>query len=357
MSSMDRGIFQDERAATVVFGTLMIILVTITVASSLALMASLSQKNAMERQSVLDAAENENLKIVTIKPTSSSLNSYESNWESLNITILNLDILDSDIAAISINDDFIINYFLINESGGFDPDINGNPKIYNASKKIAVPSEESVQIHVGGVPILGTVYYDGSFTPLNNSPDEAYPNIDSSGWLDIYDSNGILIGNSSFTVVDNHLNSNIIVNSSIPTINTGNYNVIYTAFLNSKLDPHYSDFKTTHSINVEILSERTNLFSKRFMPPMPIADVQSKTDESGNYLVLDASDSSDLDGFITSYKWEIYSNNDNATPIESLSGNKVRTEDASNVNIDLIVTNNYGMISKLSDISGKITIP
>lgn len=365
MSFTDRGIFQDEKAATVVFGTLMIILVTITVVSSLALMASLSQKNAMERQSVLEAAENENLKIVTIKPTAGSLDSYESNWESLNITVMNLDILDSDIAAISINDDFMINYFLIDENGNFDLDGNGNPKIYNVSKKITVPTEESIQIHVGGIPILGTVHYNGSFISLNNSPSEAYPNIDSSGWLDIYDSNNTRIGNSDFTVKDNQL---VLTNVNL-SIPENDYIVKYTTFLNYKLDPHYDDFQTTRSIKVEIISERTNLFSKRFMPPNPIAEIQVKSEIVGgiprDYLLLDASNSNAPDGFITSYRWEVYNSTGKIYGFEEgdeqLSGIKARPTmlnlpDA-NITIDLEVKNNYGMVSRLSDISGnKITI-
>lgn len=360
MFSKHRGFHQDDRASSVMFATLLLILVAITVVSGLALMISVTQKENMDRQTLLEAQKNENLKIVTIHPTKNDLDS--KYWDSLDFTVLNSDINEARINAISINNKFFLNCFLMNENGKLIEDKKENPLKYNASNKITVPAEKAVQIHVGGIPLLGTVNYNGSsFTPLNNSPSDAYPNVDSSGWLDVYDSSGIHVGHGDFTVTDNQVAANNVnVSGSIPN---GDYNVTYTTFLNNELNPNDPQtqelFATTHSITVEIISGRVNLFSKRFMPPIPVADVQSKTDGSGNYLILDASNSNDLDGFITSYLWEIYPTNDNATPLESLTGNKERTNHASNVNIDLIVTNNYGMVSRLSDPgrSGRIPIP
>lgn len=354
MSSMGRGIFKDEKAATVVFGTLLIILVTITLVSGLALVASLTMKQNAERQAVLDAAKNENLKIVTIRPTASFDPSY---WDSLNITVLNLDILDSNIAAISINGNFMMNYFLKDENGKLFL-INGTsyPVVYNSSHKALIPAGKSSQICIGSIHTSEStpIYYTGSPSSVNlsNFPSKEYSNY--KVFVRVYNSttnyplNGFgegLPGEDFY--VDENTSTLWMTNASI---SAGDYNVNYTTFLPGTLG--YNELQTTDAITVEIISDRTNIFSKRFMPPEPIAEIQ---DLGGGKYLLDASKSNAPDGFITSYKWTIYDATNNI--MGNLTGIKV-TNNTSNVNIDLTVTNNYGMISKLSDVgrAGKISI-
>ena len=94
-------LFFDERGVSVIFGTLMLILITITAASGIAVMVSTMQKEAMDRESHLAAVENENLKIIAIDPVGNS-----THWNSINVTILNLNTADSYITGISMNKDF-----------------------------------------------------------------------------------------------------------------------------------------------------------------------------------------------------------------------------------------------------------
>lgn len=362
MSSMDRGISQDEKAATVIFGTLLIILVTITLVSGLALMASATMKQNAERQAIIDAQKNENLKIVSIKPTSSS--EFSPYWDSLNITVLNLDVLDSKIAAISINGDYMMNYFLKDEDGKpFLISGTGYPMPFNSTYKAEIPADKSYQIclSLGGIHSSDEINFLGTLpasVTLNNFPGKAFSNF--SYLVKVYDSSNSNITfneGSDFTIDEN---------SSVLTIPAGsimapgtNYTVAYTTFLNGNMGPMY--VKRTDPITVEIISDRTNIFSKRFMPPEPIAEVQFL---DGGQVMLDASKSNAPDGFITSYKWAVYdiSNtltyggfNDNATPLEGI---KVETDLTKTRTVDLEVTNNYGMVSRLSDLgrSGNITV-
>ncbi|MDI9633490.1 MAG: hypothetical protein QFX32_05460 [Methanolinea sp.] len=59
---------RDERAVSVIVGTLMLILVTVTAAAGLAVMVSQMQKEEMNRQTHQAAVKNELLKINGIRP-------------------------------------------------------------------------------------------------------------------------------------------------------------------------------------------------------------------------------------------------------------------------------------------------
>jgi flagellin-like protein len=87
----------DTRGVSVVFGTLLLILITIIAASGVAYMVSNIQQDAMERESQRELVENEELKIVSINPSGNG-----SNWESIDLQILNLNIADSYISSIRI---------------------------------------------------------------------------------------------------------------------------------------------------------------------------------------------------------------------------------------------------------------
>lgn len=368
MSFKGRRLFQDERAATVVFGTLLIILVTITVVSALALSISVAQKNAMDRQSAIEASENENLEIVSIQPTASDYPLYSSYWDSLNITVLNLDILDFRVSAVSINGNYMMNYFLVDEYG--EPFlISGTdyPMTFDSRRRAEIPAGKARQIYIGGVhtseeinlpTVLATV-------PLNNFPDKAYS--DFSYLVKVYNSTASFNYGSDFTVDENSSTITLLNSSIVPGTN---YTVEYTTFLNGNMGPMQVSKKDP--ITVEIISDRINVYKKMFVPPVPLAEVQYKSEYRPNgsldqYLLFDASDSydPDSDGFITGYRWAIY----NSTGAKlygfdeediPLKGVKVRP--ALNLldtpfTIDLEVTDDTGMVSRLSETSGNITIP
>ncbi|WP_440946420.1 hypothetical protein ACSAZL_20595 [Methanosarcina sp. T3] len=369
MSFKGRGIFQDERAATVVFGTLLIILVTITVVSALALSISVAQKNAMDRQSAIEASENENLKIVSIQPTASDYPLYSSYWDSLNITVLNLDILDSRVSAVSINGNYMMNYCLIDENR--EPFlISGTdyPMTFDSRRRAEIPAGKARQIHIGGIHTSENITPLSSSpvnVSLNNLPDKAYS--DFSYLVRVYNSTASFNYGSDFTVDENSSILTLLNDSIVPGTN---YTVEYTTFLGGNMGP--MQVSKNDPITVEIISDRINVYKKMFVPPIPLAEVQYKSELRPNgsvdqYLLFDASDSydPDSDGFITGYRWAIY----NGTGAKvygfdegdaPLRGIKVRP--ALNLldtpfTIDLEVTDDTGMVSKLSETSGNITIP
>jgi len=79
----------------------MLILITIIAASGIAVMVSTVQKDAMELESHRTAVENENLRIIAIDPVGDC-----THWNSVNVTILNLNTADSYITTISMNKKF-----------------------------------------------------------------------------------------------------------------------------------------------------------------------------------------------------------------------------------------------------------
>ena len=114
------------------------------------------------------------------------------------------------------------------------------------------------------------------------------------------------------------------------------------------------------SIDVLLITDLGNNFIETFAPPVPVASVEIETEDIGvayrDVLILDASDSYDPDGFITEYNWTIYG--DDPSP-RYLTGRKIRVylSKEGPFEIDLKVTDDTGMVSRLSQISGYITIP
>ncbi len=342
-------IFNDERASSVMFATLMLILIVITVGSAFAFTLSLNQKQYMERQSALTSQQNENLKIISIKPYPNEMN--QSYWAGFDFTIFNGDINDADIKAISVNDKFMIDRFVYNGKGGME--------LYNGSRLIDVPAGQAINIHVGD--INWTEELNNATSTIQESPDLKYPDIDCSGCWNITDSNGVEISNSSYVVSNNTMPPILIpANTSYP------FNISYTMFPNNELYPAYSPndiFLRKNPVKVELLTQRVNLFSKVFSPPNPIANAQtmSTSNPTISNLILDASGSTAPNGFITNYMWEFTNGTPlgwdyaNTTTFPGIKNSKL-IDNTLNYSIDLIVTDNYGMSSDLSERTGNITI-
>lgn len=104
----------DDEGVSVIVGTLLLILITVTAAAGLAVMVSELQKQEMNRQSHLAQVNDEELKIMGIQVhndadvwKNSVFNvSNSTNWSSIDVTVLNMNIGDSYIIAISINDKY-----------------------------------------------------------------------------------------------------------------------------------------------------------------------------------------------------------------------------------------------------------
>ena len=131
-------------------------------------------------------------------------------------------------------------------------------------------------------------------------------------------------------------------------------------FLSDFGEPLEIPAKQPLSIDVLLITDLGNNFAGTFAPPVPVADVEVETEDIGvayrDVLILDASDSHDPDGFITEYNWTIYG--DDPSP-RYLTGRKIRVylSNEGPFKIDLKVTDDTGMVSRLSQISGNITIP
>lgn len=117
---MSRLLFKDEHGVSTVVGALLLILIAVTAATGLAIMVSEMQKEEMERQSHITAVENEDLRVSAV-----DLKSKSPTWGSVNLTISNLNIDDSQLVAISVNDVYATNY-------------TTNGKEYNLIKRLTI---------------------------------------------------------------------------------------------------------------------------------------------------------------------------------------------------------------------------
>ncbi|WP_129582697.1 archaellin/type IV pilin N-terminal domain-containing protein [Methanolobus psychrotolerans] len=376
MAGNDMKVFlQDTRGVSVIFGTLLLILITIIAASSVAFMVSTMQKQAMDRESHLTSVENENLKIVSIKPSGNV-----SVWNTIDLKILNLNTEDSYISAIRINDGFFLHFKAYDDSGisGTFDAYREYPAIYSASHRIKIPATKSKTVHLNfsDITVEATETIDTSawvnnsldFTySLKRHPWEAYgevPYISSTYYLS-NSTECIKTGNLSI----NNENRQIVFfgnESGGSLTNTSDYIVSYTIDFTSYAGKAPAE---NEPLKVEIITSYINVFKELFTPPLPMAEVQFKveyimssntTTHPQSYLILDASGSQDMDGFITSYKWAIWEDS-NLVYDYNLSGMVVRPSlnypyTANNLTIDLMLTDDDGMTSKLSQVSGNLTI-
>lgn len=137
---------ENEDGVSVIVGTLMLILITVIAATGLAIMISEFQKEDMERQSHIRNVEHENLGLPYIDLTNNKTfwNEWSAgtitgsgNWSTLALTILNLDVADSYVIAISVNGRYAKNYTF-------------NDVEYSPTKRLLIParkSRENVQIN------------------------------------------------------------------------------------------------------------------------------------------------------------------------------------------------------------------
>lgn len=123
-------LLEDESGLSVIVGTLLLILIVVTSASALALMVNEAQKKAMEQQSLRAAVESENLKILSLALNDSDGDGY---WNTIIITVVNLNTEESKVVGININDTNAANY-------------TDGVREYNFQNQFPVPSARSRQI-------------------------------------------------------------------------------------------------------------------------------------------------------------------------------------------------------------------
>ncbi len=455
MPDVDGAFFRDERGVSVIFGTLMLILVIIVGISGLAVMVTTAQKDMMERETHQAAVENEKIKFVSIEPSVDS-----DPLDYLNVTLLNLNTADSRLSAISVNGQFAQNYLLMDDSGelvycrGYE---GIYPQVYGHTVRVPVPATRSRTLHLNFSDITinsnesfelsgwedgsldytyslslhpGKAYRDPEYTvEVCNATDvfaggtgkdylmdsesgkitllsggkmnpwlsetinvSSWSNVSAnytvflpeaplvSGSENVSNSTAVFSKNSDYlinpstgelTLISSDFGGNMTNsggNYKISYKKAGtSYNIDYTTVFETFPQP--MEVSMSEPINLEIISSLINIFKQTFMPPVPIAEVQFETerleDSNGtaiyrDYLLLDASNSFDPDGFITDYKWAVW---DNGTLVYdyNLTGLKVRPTklvltSARNVRIDLQVKDDSGMSSRLSQTAGYISV-
>nr|QNO41790.1 hypothetical protein EABBNKNM_00005 [Methanosarcinales archaeon ANME-2c ERB4]QNO42714.1 hypothetical protein APGODIHH_00003 [Methanosarcinales archaeon ANME-2c ERB4] len=373
--------YHDESGVSVIIGTLMLILITIIAASGLALMVSGMQKDAMERESHLAAVESENLRIISIDPVGNS-----THWHSVNVTIMNLNTADSRVTAISLNGVHAMNYRAKDGSGSGDLDYYKEyPVGYNFKKRVVVPAAGSKEICLNFTEIVINTSENGNITftgwtnnsvnytyPLPKHPRVAYPYVlypdmvYSATVKNVTGSNVIVTPSGNYEM-DTTGNITLFYTGSMT--NTSNYTINYTTHFDTFPPPF--PVSKNEPLTIEVITSLINIFERTFMPPVPLAEVQFEiervVDSNGSvsyrdYLILDASDSFDPDGFITEYRWAVWDNSTSIYDYNNLTGMKVRPvklnlATCQNVEIDLEVRDDTGMVSRLSQRSGNITIP
>jgi len=118
---------QNESGVSVIIGTLLLILITVTAAAGLAIMVSQMQKDEMNRQSHLAAVKSEKIEILNIglkndrvawnqSPFNVTENLSWNNWSSVTLTLSNLNTDDVKVIGIAINDRYTRNYSTVTDT-------------------------------------------------------------------------------------------------------------------------------------------------------------------------------------------------------------------------------------------------
>ena len=368
---------KDTRGVSVVFGTLLLILITIIAASGVAFMVSTMQKEAMDRESHQVAVESEELKIVSIEPVSAG----NGTWQSINITVLNLNTADSRLVSIRTNDGYFLNFKAYDDTDTLDYVYNDYPEIYSAKHRITIPATKSKKIHLdfSDIVVEGSEIIPAKSSWTNNSANFTYQ-LTEHPWNAYNDVNfdynvyNMTSGNESlrtgnFTLNNESQKITFFGNFSGGNLtNNSDYSINYTIGFKSYAGsvPYEKD-----PLQIDLMTSYINIFKELFTPPMPVAEVQYKVEyhPDGNgtmvpytYFILDASESKDSDGFITKYKWAVWNDSGSDTLYNyDLSGMvvrpvKINSSTDQNVLIDLEITDDDGMTSRLSQVSGNLSI-
>ncbi len=142
-------LLEDESGLSVIVGTLLLILIVVASASALALMVSGAQKKDMEQRSLRAAVESENLKILSISLNDSDIDGY---WNTMELTVVNMNTDESRIVGLNINDMNAVNY-------------TDGARIYDFQNQFPVPPARSRQIFLN--------LTSGFTSPLNISRNDA----------------------------------------------------------------------------------------------------------------------------------------------------------------------------------------
>ncbi len=147
-----------------IVGALLLILITVIAAAGLAMIASQAEKQQADRQAVQDAIKNEKLVIVGIRPI---FDISSPDYNTINITIQNLNVQNSSVSGISINDGKGDDYFLKYECGGHT---------YNYTDRLVIPASGSVTVRLDASKLVKPDTLQNS-NPMTISLWTSYSNI------------------------------------------------------------------------------------------------------------------------------------------------------------------------------------
>ena len=142
----------NESGVSVIVGTLLLILITVTAAAGLAVMVSQMQKDEMNRQTHLNAVKNENITILNIalennqtqwNETGAFVNGLPQNWSSIRLTLLNLNTDSVTVMGIGVNDHYALNFT--------DRSLTDEPEsriVYNSTNYLTIPPTQSRDVYI-----------------------------------------------------------------------------------------------------------------------------------------------------------------------------------------------------------------
>ena len=140
-----------EESVSVIVGTLLLILITVTAAAGLALMVSQIQKDEMNRQTHLNSVKNEQVSIMNVMfrsdPVDWAAHGGVNNslyWNNVTITLVNLNTDDVRITGLAVN-----NIYALNISDKSFYDTTGNPpQIWNFTSPVDIPGTQSQKVYI-----------------------------------------------------------------------------------------------------------------------------------------------------------------------------------------------------------------
>ncbi len=152
MDSIPGKMLGDDHGVSVIIGAMLLILITVVAAASLAVIISQAQKQQADIQAHQAAVENEKLVITGIDP---ELNSADNSLiNSLFITVQNLNIDPSRLMTIYVNDKPCFNYSLVSVDG-IKKDWQDNWLYnYNLSNRYDIPGRSTAVFNLNLTKIL-----------------------------------------------------------------------------------------------------------------------------------------------------------------------------------------------------------
>jgi hypothetical protein len=139
---------KNEVAVSVIIGTLLLILITVTAAAGLALMVSQMQKDEMNRQTHLNAVKNENISILNVAFENNQTEWVDvpnsQNWSSIKLTLVNMNIDAVRVMGIALNDRYAVNF---TDKSRTDPSVSSRT-IYNSTNYLTIPGIGSRDVYI-----------------------------------------------------------------------------------------------------------------------------------------------------------------------------------------------------------------